>query len=94
MPTHQLSRGIHRGIRQNIQGQAVGTSQGPIPHHSHSRGHPVSPKCFTIVDREVQAVTRNIKEAMYIGVKDPSLYRNLGKYQLPHIWDKVLQDTP
>ena len=24
----------------------------PIHHHSHSTGHPVSPECFTIVDRK------------------------------------------
>ena len=57
-------------------------------------GHPVSPKCFTIVDREVQVVTRKIKKAIYIHVNYPSLNRNLGKYKLPHIWDEVLQDTP
>ena len=86
----------NRGIGQNLWGQAQGTPQGPIPihHHSHSIGHPVSPKCSTIVDRKPQEVTRNIKEAMYIHVNDPSLNRNLGKYQIPHIWDEVLQDTP
>ena len=30
---------------------------------------------------------------MYIQFNDPSLNRNLGKYQLPHIWDQVLKDT-
>ena len=96
MPTHQLSRRIHRGIWQNLQGQSKGTPQGPSPthHHSHSTGCPVSPECFTTVERESQGVTRNIKEAMYIHVYDPSLIRNLGKFQLPHIWDEALQDTP
>ena len=47
-------------------------------HHSHSTGNPVSSKCFTLVDRESQGVTRKIKEAMYICVNDPSLNRNLG----------------
>ena len=64
----------------------------PFHHHSNSTGHPVSPECSTIVDREPQGVTRSIKEAMYMCVNDPSLNRNLGKYQLPHIWDQVLQD--
>ena len=64
------------------------------PSPSNSTGHLVSPECFTIVDRESQRVTRNIKEAMYIHVNDPALNRNLGKYQLPHIWDQVLQDKP
>ena len=27
-------------------------------------------------------------------VNDPSLNKNLGKYQLPYIWDEVQQDTP
>ena len=31
---------------------------------------------------------------MFICVNDPSLNRDLGKYQLPHIWDNILQDTP
>ena len=58
----------------------------PTHPHSHSTGYPVSPECFTIVDREAQGVTRNMMEAMYIHVNDPSLNRNLRKYQLPHIW--------
>ena len=35
-------------------------------------------------------MAREIKEAIYIRVKNPSLNRNIGKYNLPHIWDKVL----
>ena len=35
-------------------------------------------------------MARAIKEAMYIGVYDPTLNRNFGKYNLQHIWDKVL----
>ena len=62
-------------------------------HHSQSTEHPVSPECFTILDRESQGVSRNIKETMNICVNDQSLNRNLGKYQLPHIWEEVLQVT-
>ena len=65
----------------------------PIHHHSLTKGHPISEECFTLVDGEAQGVTRTIKEAMYIWVNDPSLNRNLGKYQLPYIWGEVLQDT-
>ena len=66
----------------------------PIHLHTTTTGHPVSPDCFSIVDRESQGMVRNIKEAMYIRVNDPSLNRNLGKFQLPHVWDQVMQDTP
>ena len=32
--------------------------------HTSTTGHPVSPECFIIVDREAQGLTRNIKEAI------------------------------
>ena len=66
----------------------------PKHYHSHTMGHPVNPECFTIVDRESQGISRNIKEAMYSHVNEQCLNRNLGKYQLPHIWDEVLWVTP
>ena len=50
-------------------------------------------ECFTIIDREAQGATRTIKKAMYICLNDPPLNRNLGKYNLPHLWDEILQDT-
>ena len=46
------------------------------------------------MDMESQGITRTIKEAMCIQVTDPSLNSNLGKYQLPHIWDGMLKDIP
>ena len=66
----------------------------PIHQHKSTTGHPISPDCFKIIHREPQGVTRNIKEAMFIRVNDTSLNRNIGKYQLPHIWYQILQDTP
>ena len=65
----------------------------PIHHHSSSTRHPLIPQCFNMIHQETQGPSRNIKEAMFICVNDPLLNRNLGKYQLPHIWD-ILQDTP
>ena len=47
-----------------------------------------------MIDREAHGDTRKIKEAMYIWVNDPFLNRSLGKYNLVHLWDEVLQDTP
>ena len=62
----------------------------PIYHHSQTTGHPVDVDCFTIVDKVAHGITRTIKKVMFIFVYDPSLTRNLEKYQLPHIWDEVL----
>ena len=57
-------------------------------------GHYINVDILSIVATEAQGVAWAIKEAIFIRVNDPSLNRNLGKYQLPHIWDEVLQDTP
>ena len=65
----------------------------PIHQHSNSTGHLLDPEHFNIMHRETQGISRNIKPAMFIHVNDPSLNRNLGKYQLLHIWDNILQDT-
>ena len=66
----------------------------PIHHQSSFTGHPLSSQCFNIIHQETQGPSRNIKEAMFIHVNDPSLNSNLGSYQLPHIWDNILQDAP
>ena len=67
--------------------------KAPSPTHQHSSttGHPMDPNQFSIVHKEVNSQPRTIKEAMFIHVQDPPLNRNLGKYQLPHIWDHLLQ---
>ena len=68
MPTHQLSRGVHRESGRSFGDYLKEHLRTPSPIHqySHYTGHHVSPNCFTIVNREAQGVTRNIKEAMYI----------------------------
>ena len=69
-------------------------SPSPIHDHFNTTGHEVSLDNFSIVGREDQSITRTIREAMLIKVDNPSLNRNIGKYQLPHIWDEVLVKSP
>ena len=66
----------------------------PIHLHSTTTGHPVDPEQFNIVHKEVNSHSRTIREAMFICVQNTTLNRNLGKYQLPHIWDHLLQASP
>ena len=54
----------------------------PIHCHSTTTGHPMEPEQFNIVCEEVNSLSRTI------------LNRNPGKYQLPHIWDHLLQASP
>ena len=39
-------------------------------------------------------LSRYIKESIYIRVNNPTLNNNIGKFNLPHIWDRVLINTP
>ena len=69
-------------------------SPSPIMDHHNTTGHEVSLENFIIVGREDNNIARNIREAIFIRVNDPSLNRNIGKFQLPHIWDEVLAKSP
>ena len=66
----------------------------PIHDHHNTTGHELSLDNFCIVAREDQSIVRTIKETILIRVNDPSLNRNVGKYQLPHTWDEVLVKAP
>ena len=61
----------------------------PIFEHQNITGM-TTVENFKIISGEDQTMVRAIKEAMYIRVNNPNLSRNIGKYSLPHIWDKVL----
>ena len=62
----------------------------PIFECNTATGHTTSVENFKIIGREGNGMARTIKEAIYIRVNKPTLNGNIGKYNLPHIWDKVL----
>ena len=66
----------------------------PIYAHSTHAGHSTIAENFTIIGREDHGLARTIKESIYIRVNNPKLNRNVGKYHLYHIWDRVLFNTP
>ena len=66
----------------------------PIHEHQNSTGHITSVENFKIIGREEYNMARAIKEAIYIRVNNPTLNRNIGKYNLPHLWDGLLQSIP
>ena len=43
---------------------------------------------------KVIGLARNIKESIFTRVNNPTLNRNICKFNLPHIWDRVLLNTP
>ena len=65
-----------------------------IYDHANTSGHHIKLNNFSVLGRESHTIARTIQEARFIRVNDPSPNRNIGKYQLPHIWDEVLINTP
>ena len=62
----------------------------PIFEHNNATGHTTSVENFKIIGRGGHGMSGTIKEAIYIKVNNPTLNRKVGRYNLPHIWDKVL----
>ena len=65
----------------------------PIHHHNNNTGHPTSQNNFQIIGREDQGFARAIKESIFIRVNNPASNKNISKFNLPHIWDRVLLNT-
>ena len=66
----------------------------PIFNHQNTSGHRITVDNFKIIGREEKNVARTIQEAMFIRVNNPTLNKNIGKYNLPHIWDRILFTIP
>ena len=66
----------------------------PIYHHNNQTNHPINQINFKIIGREVHHMSRYVKESIFIRVNNPTLNNNIGKFNLPHIWDRVLINTP
>ena len=66
----------------------------PIHHHSNQTGYPTNQNNFQIIGREGHGLARNIKESIFIRVNNSTLNRNIGEFNLPHIRDRFLLNTP
>ena len=66
----------------------------PIHHHNNQTNHPINQNNFKIIGREGHHMSMYIKESIFIRVNNPTLNNNIGKFNLPHIWDRVLINTP
>ena len=64
-----------------------------IHHHINQTGHTTNQNNFQIVGREGHNLARNMKESIYIRVNNPTLNNNIVKFNLSHIWDRVLLNT-
>ena len=62
----------------------------PIHLHSTQTWHSTTPDNF---NREEHGLARTIKESIFNRVNNHTLNRNVGKYNLHHIWDRELYNT-
>ena len=65
----------------------------PIHHHSISTVHLTIQHNFQIIVREGHDIARTIKGSIYIGINNPTLSRNTGKFNVHYIWDRVFLNT-
>ena len=65
-----------------------------IQGHIQQTGHTITEDSFSIIGREDWRQARTIMESIFIRVNNPTLNQNIGKYNLNHIWDRVLFNTP
>ena len=86
---------VHRGNLQDLWKKIQRAPEAPsaIHHHSNQTGHTTNQNNFQIIGREGHNLARNIKESIYIRVNNPTLNNNIGKFNLSHIWDRVLLNT-
>ena len=86
---------VHRGNLQDLWWKIQRAPEAPsaIHHHSNKTGSTTNQNNFQIIGREGHNLARNIKESIYIRVNNPTLNNNIGKFNLSHIWDRVLLNT-
>ena len=84
----ELARTFEERFKEQLK------APSPIYEHDNTISHKTTVENFKIIGREGRGISRTIKEAIYIRVNNPTLNRNVGKYNLPHIWDKVLVASP
>ncbi len=70
-------------------------SNSALKRHHLDTNHPiVNPEDdnIKIVGSESNAFKRKVKEALFIKVNNPSLNQNIGKFNIPPIYDQLLKN--
>ena len=88
IPYHSMQMPMHWNGPQHLK------EPSPIHMHCIQTRCSITPDNFNIIGREDHGLARTIKESIYIRVINPTLNRNVGKYNLHHIWVRVLFNTP
>ena len=66
----------------------------PIHGHIPQTCHIITEDSFSTIGKEDWGQARTIKDSILIRVNNPTLNQNIGKYNLNHIWDRALFNSP
>ena len=80
-----------RSIGERIKEHATHNSSALKMHHMSCGHPPPSLDQTSILQREERPYLRYIKESIYIRAMSPALNRNIGKFDLPPIWNNVIK---
>ncbi len=84
-----------RTLEERLKDHVAISSNSAIKQHCNDSGHPlpeVSEDNIEIIDTESNVIKRRIIESLYIKINDPDLNRNVGKMEIPEVYDKVLRE--
>ncbi len=92
--THHYIEETGRTLEERFKDHTKNT-QSAIYQHANTTGHPmpnIDDDGVKILCKETNPVHRTIIEGMYIKLHDPELNRNIGKVEIPNIYEKVLRE--
>ena len=81
----------NRSLKERVSDHRNQTTTAIRNHHIFIKHPNAELKDFIIIDRDINTLHHQAKEALQICFKDPSLNRNTGKVRIPSVFSKLLK---
>ena len=83
----------NRSLKERVSDHRNQTTSAMRNHHISTKHPKAELKDFTIIDRDSNTLYHQAKEALHIGIKDPSLNGNIGRVRIPSVFNKLLKPS-
>ena len=87
----ETERSLWTRFSEHKRPSSVGKSEIADHLHKDTRGHNIDFKSTKVLDREPRWFERGIRESIYIRAYKPTLNRNAGRYTLPAVWNRLIE---
>ena len=87
----ETERSVKARFLEHRRPSSVSKSEVAQHIHIESPNHKLDLEQVQVLDREPRYFERGVKEAIYIRVNKPSLNKDRGRYQLPRVFDPILE---